>query len=85
MPGGGVMLAATTDINRIEASVTFKAYLMCAFAAFGGIFFGYDSRYVNGVMECAISFMNSLAFRTQHKMLRPLRRLTLSSLLGGSS
>jgi len=27
-----------------------KAYLMCAFAAFGGIFFGYDSGYINGVM-----------------------------------
>lgn len=37
MPG----LAATTDLGRIEAPVTFKAYLMCAFASFGGIFFGY--------------------------------------------
>ena len=50
MPGGGVVLLAPTDVNRIEAPVTFKAYLMCAFAAFGGIFFGYDSGYVNGVM-----------------------------------
>ena len=50
MPGGGVVLAATTDVNRIEAPVTFKAYLMCAFAAFGGIFFGYDSGYINGVL-----------------------------------
>jgi SP family sugar:H+ symporter-like MFS transporter len=41
---------APTDVNRIEAPMTFKAYLMCAFAAFGGIFFGYDSGYVNGVM-----------------------------------
>ena len=32
----------------IEAPVTFKAYLMCAFASFGGIFFGYDSGYING-------------------------------------
>jgi len=37
MPGGAV-LSATTDTARIEAPVTFKAYLMCAFAAFGGIF-----------------------------------------------
>jgi MFS transporter, SP family, sugar:H+ symporter len=44
------MLAGTSDINRIEAPVTFKAYLMCAFAAFGGIFFGYDSGYINGVL-----------------------------------
>lgn len=32
----------------IEAPVTLKAYLMCAFASFGGIFFGYDSGYING-------------------------------------
>lgn len=49
MPGGGVGLVATTDVSRIEAPVTWKAYLMCAFASFGGIFFGYDSGYINGV------------------------------------
>ncbi|KAI9873486.1 MAG: hypothetical protein M1830_000348, partial [Pleopsidium flavum] len=48
MPGGG--LVATADTARIEAPVTAKAYFMCAFAAFGGIFFGYDSGYINGVM-----------------------------------
>jgi sugar porter (SP) family MFS transporter len=42
-------LAATTDLERVEAPVTFKAYMMCAFATFGGIFFGYDSGYINGV------------------------------------
>jgi hypothetical protein len=50
MPGGAV-LAATDDVNRIEAPVTWKAYLMCAFASFGGIFFGYDSGYINGKTE----------------------------------
>ncbi|KAH8081980.1 general substrate transporter [Cristinia sonorae] len=35
--------------DRIEAPVTWKAYMMCAFATFGGIFFGYDSGYINGV------------------------------------
>jgi len=50
MPGGGAGLAATSDVNRVEAPVTLKAYLMCAFAAFGGIFFGYDSGYINGVL-----------------------------------
>jgi sugar porter (SP) family MFS transporter len=40
----------TADVSRIEAPVTFKAYLMCAFASFGGIFFGYDSGYISGVM-----------------------------------
>lgn len=49
MPGGAVTLATTSDINRIEAPVTWKAYLICAFASFGGIFFGYDSGYINGV------------------------------------
>lgn len=42
-------LAGTTDLEQIEAPVTIKAYLMCAFATFGGIFFGYDSGYINGV------------------------------------
>lgn len=47
MPGA---LVATADTARIEAPVTVKAYLMCAFSAFGGIFFGYDSGYISGVM-----------------------------------
>jgi SP family sugar:H+ symporter-like MFS transporter len=47
MPGGGVVLAIPGDINRIESPVTFKAYLMCAFA---GIFFGFDTGYINGTM-----------------------------------
>ena len=38
-----------SDADRIEAPVTWKAYLICAFASFGGIFFGYDSSYINGV------------------------------------
>ncbi|KAE8448609.1 hypothetical protein EG329_009034 [Mollisiaceae sp. DMI_Dod_QoI] len=48
MAGGG--LVATADVSRIEAPVTMKAYMMCAFAAFGGIFFGFDSGYISGVM-----------------------------------
>lgn len=43
-------LSATADTSRIEAPVTTRAYFMCAFAAFGGIFFGYDSGYINGVL-----------------------------------
>ena len=43
-------LRTTDDVNHIEAPVTWKAYLMCAFASFGGIFFGYDSGYINGVL-----------------------------------
>ncbi|KAK7414270.1 hypothetical protein QQX98_006867 [Neonectria punicea] len=42
-------LHTTDDVELVEAPVTWKAYLMCAFASFGGIFFGYDSGYINGV------------------------------------
>lgn len=42
-------MAAATNLEMIEAPVTWKAYLLCAFASFGGIFFGYDSGYINGV------------------------------------
>jgi hypothetical protein len=40
---GGVVVEGTADVGRVEAPVTMKAYLICAFAAFGGIFFGYDT------------------------------------------
>lgn len=46
---GSTGLHTTTDVERIEAPVTWKAYLICAFASVGGIFFGYDSGYINGV------------------------------------
>ena len=36
----GKGLQATTDVNMTECPVTWKAYLLCAFASFGGIFFG---------------------------------------------
>jgi len=49
MPGGAVVLG-TTDTSRIEAPVTIKTYLMCVFAAFGGIFFGYDTGWMGGVL-----------------------------------
>ncbi|KAI1117242.1 general substrate transporter [Nemania sp. NC0429] len=44
------VVAGSANLDRIEAPVTLKAYLMCAFSAFGGIFFGYDSGYISGVM-----------------------------------
>ncbi|KAF2641480.1 high affinity glucose transporter RGT2 [Massarina eburnea CBS 473.64] len=51
MPGGGVVaVTGTTDINRVEAPVTVRAYLIVAFAAFGGIFFGYDTGWMGGVL-----------------------------------
>ena len=45
---GGLRIAQ--DVEHIEAPVTWKAYVLCAFASFGGIFFGYDSGYINGVL-----------------------------------
>lgn len=38
-----VAIQGTSETSRIEAPVTVRAYLICAFAAFGGIFFGYDT------------------------------------------
>ncbi|KAH7130917.1 hypothetical protein EDB81DRAFT_905588 [Dactylonectria macrodidyma] len=40
--------------EQVEAPVTWKAYLLCSFASFGGIFFGYDSGYINGVSSAKI-------------------------------
>ncbi|KAI0490955.1 general substrate transporter [Xylaria cf. heliscus] len=44
------VVTGSANLDRIEAPVTLKAYLMCAFSAFGGIFFGYDSGHISGVM-----------------------------------
>jgi len=40
----------TDQISRVEAPVTKKAYFLCAFAAFGGILFGYDSGYISSCL-----------------------------------
>ncbi|KAI1107748.1 general substrate transporter [Jackrogersella minutella] len=47
---GGVVISGTADVGRVEAPVTAKAYIICAFAAFGGIFFGYDTGWMGGVL-----------------------------------
>jgi len=62
MGGGAVPFAGTADTARIEAPVTWKTYMMCAFAAFGGVFFGYDSGYISGVigMDYFISLFTGL-------------------------
>merc|ERR1712054_245179 len=65
MPADAVRsLSATKDVERIEAPVTWKAYLMCAFASFGGIFFGYDSGYINGVNGATALGYNNLTLIT---------------------
>jgi MFS family permease len=50
MPRGVVPIQGTADLSKIEAPVTFKAYMICAFAAFGGVFFGYDIGWMSGVL-----------------------------------
>lgn len=40
VPGGPGVLSAPLSPERVEAPVTVKAYLLCVFASFGGIFFG---------------------------------------------
>lgn len=39
-----------TGADRVEAPVTLRGYLLCVFAAFGGILFGYDIGYISGVL-----------------------------------
>jgi MFS family permease len=60
MAGGAVLSGNFPAANYVEAPITFKAYLMCAFASFGGIFFGYDSGYINGVLASPV-FIQAIA------------------------
>ncbi|CAI4214684.1 unnamed protein product [Parascedosporium putredinis] len=60
-PAQDAILESNSDVNRIEAPVTWKAYMICAFASFGGIFFGYDSGYINGVLGSQI-FKDAVEF-----------------------
>lgn len=39
-----------SGLSTIEAPITWKAYLVCVSAAFGGIFFGYDIGWMSGVL-----------------------------------
>ncbi|KAI4724932.1 monosaccharide transporter [Aureobasidium sp. EXF-10728] len=59
-------IRGTSDVDRIEAPVTFKAYMMCAFASFGGIYFGYDVGWISGVMgmKYAIHTFTGLPYDT---------------------
>ena len=50
MAGDDMIITGTADTERVEAPVTVRAYLICAFAAFGGIFFGYDTGWMSGVL-----------------------------------
>lgn len=70
-------MTGTTDVARIEAPVTAKAYMMCAFASFGGILFGYDSGYISGVM--GMDYFINLYVR--HDFDCPIMSQTLANLL----
>jgi MFS family permease len=51
MPGAAALIiTGTADTSRVEAPVTVKAYLICVFAALGGIFFGYDTGWMSGAL-----------------------------------
>lgn len=76
-------LHTTTDVERIEAPVTWKAYLMCAFASFGGLFFGYDSGYINGV-EGAAAFIHAVEGSTAEALSNPHQSLIVSILSAGT-
>ena len=76
-------LSTTGDIERIEAPVTWKAYLLCAFASFGGIFFGYDSGYINGVTGSAV-FIHAIEGPTGTKLTGSHNSLIVSILSAGT-
>lgn len=80
-PVGG--LATTHNVDRIEAPVTWKAYLICAFASFGGIFFGYDSGYINGVNGSAV-FIHQVEGPLKKALSSPHQSLIVSILSCGT-
>lgn len=76
-------LQTTSDIERIEAPVTWKAYLICAFASIGGIFFGYDSGYINGV-EGSSAFYQAVDGSTATALTNSHQSLIVSILSAGT-
>lgn len=76
-------LTTTSDVNSIEAPVTWKAYLICAFASFGGIFFGYDSGYINGVTGSAV-FIHTIEGPNAKHLTGPHNSLIVSILSAGT-
>merc|ERR1711939_316289 len=78
-----IRLSVTDDVNRIEAPVTWKAYLMCAFASFGGIFFGHDSGYINGVLGSEL-FVHKVEGPTADALSSSHQSLVVSILSAGT-
>jgi hypothetical protein len=83
-------------LSRVEAPATLRGYLLCVFAAFGGILFGYDSGYINGVL--AMNYFKqefggkyslrartfTLLITTQVSLMRPPRSMAACTRLGSS-
>jgi hypothetical protein len=82
-PHKHINLTTTSDVNRIEAPVTWKAYMMCAFATFGGIFFGYDSGYINGVSGSTL-FITAVEGPHSNALSSSHQSLIVSILSGGT-
>jgi len=76
-------LSVAQSVNDIEAPVTWKAYLICAFASFGGIFFGYDSGYINGCLV-APQFIREVQGPTAEAISSPNTSLIVSILSAGT-
>lgn len=85
MAGGDAIRSLSTaqDISRIEAPVTWKAYLICAFASFGGIFFGYDSGYINGCLSSPL-FIRAVVGHEAAAISAPHTSLIVSILSAGT-
>ncbi|KAH6634544.1 putative transporter protein [Chaetomium sp. MPI-SDFR-AT-0129] len=65
-------ISGTADLSRVEAPVTFKAYLLCAFAAFGGIFFGYDTGWMSGVLGMPFFISQYTGLEYDYEAKRPI-------------
>ncbi|PHH79581.1 hypothetical protein CDD82_2302 [Ophiocordyceps australis] len=78
-----VALQTARDVQHAEAPVTWKAYLLCAFASFGGIFFGYDSGYINGVLGSSI-FIEAVMGRPEKAVSESYSSLIISILSCGT-
>ncbi|KAK3114536.1 hypothetical protein LTR53_007067 [Teratosphaeriaceae sp. CCFEE 6253] len=81
MPGVGI--TGSSNVDSVEAPVTFKTYLMCAFASFGGMFFGYDSGYINGVTGSQV-FIDIIEGQGAKALSGPHNSLIVSILSAGT-
>ncbi|KAL1838234.1 hypothetical protein VTJ49DRAFT_2868 [Mycothermus thermophilus] len=65
-------ISGTADLARVEAPVTFKAYLLCAFAAFGGLFFGYDTGWMSGVLGMPYFITQYTGIEYDYETMQPI-------------